>query len=249
MRPPNLRLSKEDFPGVDWIDRLLRPLMIFAGQTENALTRSLTLTENISSQVLEFTVQMNSAKMPVTLGNGWGNLSNRGEKDHQPPIWRKTPDGFVWVSGAIGLGVAGTAPFALPQAAWPKKEYIHACYASFDGLPALCKVRVDQQGVCWVGEGLGGVADEVFLNLFYEAADLTPLVNTAFPISTKLDLAEPVGVVPLRAVELPSPLDERPVFKALFVDWQVQNDKLVIYDIPGLQPGKKYKVKLLVYGG
>lgn len=244
MKAPDLRLKTADFPGVDWIDKLLRPLMLFATQTQNALTKGLTFQENIASQELEFLIQMQSAHHNVTLNQSWGNFQSL-----PTPAWRKTADGLVVLSGACSLGQAGSPLCTLPETVWPEKEVHGVCYASFDLVPGYYRVRIDQYGVVFLGEGAGGACNEAHLSIIYEAADLTPSINAVFPLAARLTLASPVGVVPLRVVELPSARDERPVSKALSVDWSVQNEKLVINDIAGLQPGKSYRMTLLVYGG
>jgi len=247
--PPDLRLKTSDFPGVDWIDKLIRPLMIFALQTQGGLTKSLTFAENISSQQLEFSLQMQGGHTDVVLNAAWGNVPSIPDTSFQPPSWRKTPDGLIVLAGACALGHGAAPAFSLPETAWPEMDVHGTCFASFDGMAGVYRLRVSRYGVVYIGEGSGGVCDFAYLNTIYEAKSLTPVINGAFPFVTRLTLARPVGVVPLRVVELPSPRDERPVSKALSVDWSVQNDKLVIHDIPGLQPGKNYKLTLLVYGG
>ena len=53
--PPISRFLREDFQGVDWIDRLLQPLNQFMNIVYSAMNRNLTLTDNCAAQIKSIT--------------------------------------------------------------------------------------------------------------------------------------------------------------------------------------------------
>ena len=250
MKPPGLKLKKTDFPDQkDWIDKLLRPLANFASETQNAMTQGLTFAENISSEQLTFETILWDGHHEVTLNQPWGPVALH-PNNYQPPKWRKLDNGLVVLSGVCGGGQFNTPAFSLPETCWPTNDLSIQITAAFENLFTAYEMRIEANGGAVVpGFGAGGLCDLAYTQAVFEAADLTPDVNPVFPLSQRTTLANPIGVVPMRVIELASNLDERPVSKALSVDWSVQNDTFVIHDIAGLQPGKRYRITLLIYGG
>ncbi len=117
-------LSKEDYPSeAEWIDRLLAPLNSFMTSTVTALTKGLTIDENLQAQIQELTFTTTN---PVTDGfplyfsvksGGRPRTVTVGfcEDVASPttafttavfPTWSFTPDGRVKISYISGLTVS-----------------------------------------------------------------------------------------------------------------------------------------------
>lgn len=250
-RIPNLSLRAEDFPEIPWIDRLIRPLSVFGTDVRSALARGLTLAENAVSQVVQFQVTLFEDKNLVSLAEGWDYFVETTEEHYQPPIWRKTDDGMIWLNGSLAAGAARSRCFSLPPSATPARNVYGWSWGSFSGMPQPYAVLVDKYGDVYAGLGYDGACDFLHMNFSYEAADPAPIPNAAFPLTFLLQLPQgtsPVGVVPLRVVEVTSSRGERGVGRAVSVDWTTSGDQLVVTDMPGLVAGKKYRVTLLVLG-
>lgn len=59
--PPISRFLREDFPGQDWIDRLLQPLNQFMGTVYSALNKNLSLSENCRCEIKEISITSNGS--------------------------------------------------------------------------------------------------------------------------------------------------------------------------------------------
>lgn len=251
-RIPSFDVKKEEFPEAPWMDRLLRPLKNFTDDVRAALTNGLTFSANMVTQTVEFQVTLFEDKYAVIPATDWGYYLEVSEAHYQPPVWRKLDNGMIWLNGSLAGGNAGSVAFVLPAAAAPLREVEFWATGSFDGYPQPFRVRIDQLGSVWVGEGMDQAACEyIHMNASYEAADVTPVVNPAFPVSFLLTLGGGrvvKGVVPLRVVEVVSTRDERIAGTATSVEWTTSGDQLVIQNMPGLLPGRRYKVTLLVTG-
>lgn len=63
MRIPEFRqIVREDFPGVSWIDKLIRPINLALGQIVAGLRNGLTLAENMNAEVR--TVDLSGTSFP-----------------------------------------------------------------------------------------------------------------------------------------------------------------------------------------
>lgn len=67
------RLAKEDFAGVEWIDKLLVPLNRFMESVSSALSRNLSLADNLAARVVELDVDV-----PATPADAWPKFINCG---------------------------------------------------------------------------------------------------------------------------------------------------------------------------
>lgn len=64
--PQIKRLSREDFPGLEWTGKLFPPINQFFQSVYEALDRNLTLIENSAAQAHEFDVIENNITYPLS---------------------------------------------------------------------------------------------------------------------------------------------------------------------------------------
>lgn len=63
MKPPDYRqIVREDFPGVSWIDKLIRPINVALGQIVSGLRNGLSFAENLNAEVR--TVDLTGTSFP-----------------------------------------------------------------------------------------------------------------------------------------------------------------------------------------
>jgi hypothetical protein len=115
--PTIKRLLKEDFPGQDWIDKLLQPINLFMETMVSAFNKNITMDNlkanintfeytNTASIANQFSVGLGTAPKHVTVGNVVG----RNGATITGPVW------FTWtydysndqliINTIYGLGTA-----------------------------------------------------------------------------------------------------------------------------------------------
>jgi hypothetical protein len=257
--PPQLeRLTLDDFSDVDpkvrdGMEKLFSNLSPYVGNVTGALSKGLTLSENIRCQIQDVTVTVPDDWVPLTLASGWSAF---GAGSYGTPAVRKTPDGIVRVRGAV---VSSGTPAVNDVIATFPSSYAPAFTDSKTAdcpSTALGLWHVDSDAsIRWIY----GASTSWFILMggSWSAADCRPAApGSPFPLEQVLPdfQSPPTGVEAIKCIDLsdksgraaPAP---RVAWEPTSIRDSGQSKQAIrITNLVGLAPLKKYRVTLLIWG-
>jgi hypothetical protein len=245
---PPLNLKAEDYGKIvaDYpeMDGLIRNLNRFGGGVGGALGKGLTLGENSAVQIADITVEPKDDWRLATYQNAWVTYAPDAAF---PAQYVKLEHGTVWMRGRITGGATGTVAFTLPADYAPDRAvYLTAMTSGI----ASAQVTVATSGTVTVAYLLAPAWIAIDAVRFL-AADRHPELNPAFPMKVALKLPQGRKVIGCTALNSRDTTTREPTHSGnpLWVDWHETGGQLVIENISGLAPSRKYAVKLLIWGG
>lgn len=255
--PKATRVSREDLPGSpDWVDRLLQAQSTHQEQTSAALDRSLTVADNMQTQSVSVDVigpdhvwtPVAPAGNPApSFLNGWVNYDG----SHEPASFRIDHAGRVYRRGLIKSGTIGLDAFILPVGYRPA---FNVTFPS-DSNGAHGSGRV------WAATSTtqtpGGVSPLGGSNAFFSlegsfqaaapcAAPIRP-TGQGWPVSIKLTVPTVSWVQVVKVQDLDAASNT--TFQAEAVpEWSMSTSgQLLLLAVPGLTPGRKYRLTIQVW--
>jgi len=260
-------LKREDYPQAPaWFDQLLLVLNQQAGDVSHALSNGLTQTENGRAEFktvdvvmpLEFpTWRVVGATGQPPFLNGWFAYP---DPTFGAPAFRMWPDGIVELTGLMKRGTIALPSilFTLPSGYRPHTGRIYA-QGMHDGTPKPGEVRVHTNGDVLLNSlpTYGGAVEYVSLHAIRfqaggTAGGIAARVETfpaPFPLSVRL-----VNKWPVKTVDVVSVFDvtgQQPgTVGPVTATWNTREAGMLTLDaLWGLQPGRSYRVTLLVTAG
>lgn len=241
--PPSIgTLSLEALSGLsdeEKTQKMVEAINGLRSTSVSSLNRGLTIA-NLDWQIHEFSVTVPDDWQSPTLLNGWVPFNPGGDL---APLYRKTPEGMVEIVGSVKNGAVLASAFVLPEGYWPLDNIQYATPSN------------GAYGQTLVQASDGAVIPYVGNNAFFHfgmirffATDRTPVAASCWPYLFRTTVKSQVaGVVALRVQDAED--SSRPV-GVLSVDWDVSSrdgtKAIRIKNIPGLTPGRRHRVKLLV---
>lgn len=239
--PKRLSFTREDFPGAPaWMEKLLDGLNPFAQQVVQALSKGLTPSENSACEVktVSFTAPAPVWTAP-TLENNWVNYGGGFDSAG----FRILPGGDVWAKGLVKDGTINTRVFAWPTGYAPSLSHIFAT----DTSTGYGRLDARTDGVYAVTGGTGNVS---LACRFQAAATCAPPVPPAapWPLSVQHGLPEVSEVRALKTRCIDATALE--LVGAPSFEWVAGHESNVLLrNVWGLVPGRRYEVSLLLQSG
>ncbi len=225
------------------VEAIAPPLNQFMLQTSSALTKALTLAENLDAQIHTFKITVPTDWIAVTFQAPWDNVD---PVNNAPAQYRKTMDGMVQVQGRVLGGVLLTEIFVLPVGYRPSCVIDFGCVSD----DAFASVQVARSG--GVAAITGGVSTFLDIGTIqFPASDRTPIAPSCWPYAFKCTTRAKPKAVLVGAIE-----DTQDLNRTVHVgapSWAIfdkDGSRMIrIKHIPGLAPGRTYAVTLVVLGG
>ncbi len=240
---PALTLRREDFTelqSADSLDRFFRPLNLFGQQVNAALSKGLTLADNSAAFVKTLTVTTGSPWIAPTLLNGWVNQGG----STSPAGYYRDAAGRVYLRGDIKSGTIGAAAFVLPAGYRPDFDTFRPVMTT--GTYGYASVAASS-GTVYAASGSNAGFDLDGISFLASPAAPGPSLLSA-PLRFKNDLkAKPLEV----RVAWAQDVTAQPSIPVALgpVAWATSSDQIVVSDIAGLAPSRKYQIAFIVVGG
>lgn len=256
--PKAQRQTREDLPGApEWVEKLLGAQNPFQEATGKALDKSLTFAQNIQSQ--QWTVDV-VAPSPV-----WNGIATQGSPapafarswvqyvDTAYPAvgFRLDATGRVYLRGIVSGGTATAGPmFYVPAAYLPAKDFLFTCLSN-----SAFGAGVVRVGTASVDFAVGSNAYFCLDNVSWEAASASaaPALPTGsgWPLTLKLSIPGAAWVQVVKVEDLSAVFGAQTGFGPVGPpEWTFDSTGgLVILGVPGLTPGRQYRLTLLAVSG
>lgn len=254
--PVSQRLTREDLPGSpDWVDTLLMSLNPFEAATTLALTRGLTFADNVSAQVMTvdvvapspvWTEVADQGKPAPSFLNSWVNYDAAA---FNTAAFRVDASGHVLLRGLVKSGTIGTSVFVLPEGYRPAVDVGFAT----DSSSAFGAGRVTKAGAVQanVGNNAWFFLDGISFDAAPRCAAPVRWTGSGWPIPLKVSLPGVSWVLTTRAIDLDAPSGTKTTLAAGAVpEWTMGSDgRLLVQAVPGLTPGRNYRLSFLLLAG
>lgn len=244
MRAPAATFRREDYPDLqteDQRDRFFRQLNTFCKQTQSALSGGLTLGENSSAFLKTVTFTANDWT-PVAYQNSWTDVG----APYAPVAYMKDSSGRVWLRGVAAAGTLNTVLFTLPAGFRPASTVAVGVGYWTGAAVTSANIAIASDGTA-TGAGMTGTSgyDVKLDGISFQASggsSLCPAISFRNTLPSR-----PAGVLTLGARDV---TDRNASSVALGdIAWDSTADQVLVSDIAGLQPTRKYQISLLVIGG
>lgn len=234
-------LLGDDAP--DWVDPIVDNLQAI-GPIVQALQGGLSFPDNHNAQVKTVTVTIpDPTWTAVTFKNSWVDY-NAG---NAPVGYRIEPGGRVYIRGTAKSGTTtpGTVLFTLPEGYRPA----YATPLTTSSNSALASVYVGTNGD--VATIFGVNAAWVWLDMSFQAVNCAapaPFSGNDWPLVVKTGIkGQAIGVQLLQAQDTGTGTSQS--LGAMSLDWEnTGNGQIRVRSVYGLQPGRTYKLTLLILG-
>jgi hypothetical protein len=258
-------LKREDYKQApEWFDALLLTLNQNLGDVSQALSNGLTQAENGRAEFKTIELTMPLEYPPWRVVGGAGNPAFQNNFSSWGAPWtlgrfRMLPDGYVEIGGlirmptpAIASGIIFTLPAGYRANEWHR--FSQLCGSGTAGTPSGLNVNVYDTGQVAAGEG-NPTADQ-WINLdgirFQVKGALAARVEAfpaPFPLAVRL-----VNKWPVKTMQVVSVFDvtgQQPgTVGPVSATWNTREAGVVAVEaLWGLQPGRSYRVTLLVTAG
>lgn len=249
-QPPKLRrLSREDFPEADEktgpiLDKLFLQLNPFVSDVGGALSKQLLMGDNVAAdyKTVDVTAPVQPwITVPTPLSNSWVALN---AASYNAPAYRITPEGRVYVRGAVkdGTDTTGTVMFTLPSGYRPSRE--ERFVISSNGVFGEVAIQTDGDVVLITGDSANVFLD----NISFDATSPAPVpafTGTGWPISFTHSLPRPPQEV--RVARAKALAADSEIALTGNPDWTLDlKGNVIIRSVPGLTPGRKYRLTFCI---
>lgn len=255
--PKSLRLTREELPdSPDWVDRLLLSQVPFQDQTSQALNRALTFGQNIQSQLATVDVvgpspawtsvaTLNTITQDPIFQNGWVNYA---DSSYFGAGFTIDPVGVVRMRGVIASGTINTTAFTLPAGYRPERKCGFGSYSNgaFGAAQVLSTGAVNPT----VGNNTYFFIDGITFQAAIPCAAPPRPTGPGWPIPIKLTIPTVSWVHVASCVDLSAPFGAATTFGTGAVpEWGLGDGVAQIRHVPGLSPGRRYRLTLLLLAG
>ncbi len=254
--PSPTRLTREDLPGApEWVERLLLAVNPFMEATADGLTNALTFGDNHAAQVTTIDVAGPSRTWTApTFLNSWVNFGS----GYTEAAYSIDATGTVYIRGLVKSGTVPADVFVLPVGYRPATNIVLSCAS---GGNAFGTLRIGASASAAFTPGAVNAASagtNAYLsleNISFQAVGTcaAPVRPTGpgwpAPIKTTLPVVSWVQLV--RCLDLDATTNAITTTAAGAVpEWRMGgNGQVQILHVPGLSPGRRYRMTFLLLAG
>jgi hypothetical protein len=246
--PQTSRITREDLKDAPaWVDTLLQVLNPALDRTSTALTRGLSLADNLNATVV--TVDVVGPLNPwtdATLQNSWVKYP-----DVFAPIgYRIEAPRRVNLRGVVASGTLTAAAFTLPTGYRPEYDVLFGTESNSAHGTGRIKAATGEV-IPFAGSNVWFSLDNISFDAASPAAAPARPAGQGWPVLVKHGLNSVSGLQILKSEDLTAGFSATTTISARGVpEWRPgsKSGVLEILAIDGLTAGRKYRLTLLVWG-